>query len=828
MRRHWLFLAASTCALCYSVAAAAQQAAPAGVGVSEDDAGAVAEIVVTARRKSENLQNVPQTVDVVSAETINKLKLTQFQDIAAITPGLTLATAPAGSAPVPTLRGVTFDASASPSPTVDVYVNEAPSSVYDAFRAMYDVADVQVLRGPQGTLRGRTAPSGAILLNLHRASTTSIDSYASALVTDKGSFNAQAAIGGPIIEDVLGLRVAGLVDRNDGNFVESAAGGRKPDKNTYSGRASLTFTPTSNFRADVMAQYLDVESHQYIQVAGDGAPGGVTPLAPAGYNGPVIKASDRLSPDDAPNYNHSKGTLITTNLSWDVLGQQLQYIFSYAHNDNLDLTSVDNGNSLIGFAPMSSLRSLNNSRSHELRLSSVGSGHLIDYSVGYFHAGSDGSSTGDGPAAALSGAFGAPDNPDPSIYNADFVLPSHVRSESQAVEDSIYGSGTLHLGERTELTLGGRYIIRTKSRINLNVLLGAGNIAMQFPFPCAFAGFGSTYAGYCDVPLAASTTPIISSTSDRESHPFVYNASLSHRVTDDLTVYGTVGSSWRRGGFNISITDVSGDPDLQNLLFAPDEKSTSYELGAKGSLMDRRLRYSVSAYHQEFKNLAFQVTSIPYVTSNGQSESVANTFINIGADAKVDGIDFSSSFQASRALSIGLSATYAKGKVDNDLIPCRDSNFDGVADSGSPTLAQFQAAGKRIAYCKSDQSVSRVPRFNATLNAEYSFPLSGASDAYVRGFATYYAENKYADIGNTVPDYVLANLYAGVRSNEGRWDAGVFVRNVFDTGVQLTRDPAFITSAINADAAFGSAGYRVVSYTPPREIGVSVRYAFGN
>lgn len=797
-----------------------------------DDANATAEIIVTARRSSESLQDVPQSVTVVSGEAVQKLNFTSFSDVSAAVSGLTLNKGPvtAGSNPAPSIRGVSYEATSSPSPTVDIYVNETTVQSNIAFNAIYDVGGFQVLRGPQGTLRGRTAPSGAILMSTRRADTDRWGGYVSMLATDKNQINAQAALNIPVVEGLVGLRVAGLVEGSDADFIRSANTGRSPFRNTSSGRASLLFTPATNLTASLVYQYLKRDERRYDAVEGNGAPGGLVATAPAGYNGPVIRASDRLGANDAMRDFAQRTHLVTANVTWDVLGHSLNYTGGYISDLGVTAGDIDAGNAVLAptnGALSSNLRSKAIQWTHEIRLSSAGSGHLVDYSVGYFHSRNGGAGvTGTQPAAALNGTFGPPGSPDPRIFNPKFLLNALIQSSGTVEENSFYGNLTLHLGDKTELTGGGRYIIN-KADTTTKVFVSSGFIAVRLPFPCAVAGFGSTYAGSCDIPIAANPVPVTNAVQRNTARPAVYNASLRHRFSDQVLAYATVGSSWRRGGSNTGITNADNNPLLAALNYTPNETSTSYEVGVKTNWLDQRLRLNLAGFYQKYKNLIFQVTSIPYLQSNGQTAQVANTNINVGADAVVTGFDLDGAFQATGNFSVSLGVSYADGKVDNDTVPCRDANFDGVEDSGSPTVAQFRTAGTYVAQCRSNQSVSRDPIWSGNLQSEVHVPVSDAGDGYVRGLLNYYPGNSRASVGYKVPGYALLNLYAGIRSPDGGWDIGIFARNVTNTGVTLSRDPSLIATTSNIDSFFGGTGYRYVTYTAPRQIGLNVRFAFG-
>lgn len=803
-----------------------------GDGSQSDTTGvtdsAAADIVVTARRQSESLQNVPATVQAISGESIKKLNFTQFQDVAAVVPGLTLNTSGynSGGAPAPSLRGVSYDATSSPSPTVDIYYNEVPTSANLVFQALYDIGGIEVLRGPQGTSRGRTAPSGAILLSTHKPDLADVGGYISMLGTQRGSINGQAALNLPLITDRVAIRLSGVVDQGQGNFVKSANGGVEPFRNTESGRASLALTPFDGFNANVVYQYTHTNSRQYLQVAGDGAVGGVVATAPAGYNGPVISGGDRLSSGEVPLFNNQRSHQLTGTANLSVLGHTLSYVGGYNKVDNNARNTVDTENSYTGDA-FQVLPSVSQAQSHELRLASDNKNSFFSYAVGYFHSFSKGSLDGTTIGSYLPGAFGSPANlPDPKLFNPNYILGVAISNRTKNIEDSFYGTATLKLGSATELTGGVRYII-SKQRAFTGVTVTSGTLAAAVPVPCALAGLAaSPYAGYCNIALNLNA-PAGGGSSDDRNTPIVYSASLSHRFNDQVLAYATVGSSWRRGGNNFFLTNGENAPSLSALTFLPNETSTSYEVGVKTNFFDRRLRLNVAGFYQKFKNLNFLTQSVPYLSSSAASVMVGSSSINVAADAVVKGFDADANFVITPLWSFGVTASYADGKVDHDVVPCRDGNLDGKPDSGTPTVAQFRAANEFIAQCVTNQSVSRDPIWSATAQSEIHYPV-GSSEVYLRGLASYNPENSRRSVGYRVPGYTLVNLYAGLRAEDSRWDVGVFARNLFNKGVLLSREPANLGTGGQNATTFGDTGYAEATYTPPFEAGLSVRYSFGS
>ena len=825
--RTWMLAGASVLSLAVT-AAHAQTAASTPAAPAAPEAGVVEEIIVTARRQSENLQNVPTTVSAVSGESLKKLSITQFQDVAALVPGLSLGTGSvtSGRSAAPSIRGVSYDASTQATPTVDIYQNDAPSDGQAAFQAVYDIQAIEVLRGPQGTLRGRTAPSGAITLTTRKANTTDYGGYVSAVATDHHGRNLQGAVNIPVVEGILGVRVAGVVDENRGDFVRSLNSSMVPLKTTTSGRISVNFTPVENFDANISYQHLNNHSRAFTQVAGLGALGGVSSAAPAGYNGPVIKASDRLDIDDAPRFTYFDYDFVTAQLNWEIFGQRLSYVGAYAKSDNNRHAALDYGNSVVGQSYFQDLDTRTSQTTHEVRLSSVGD-QKIDYTVGYFYLTNPSKTGGTQVASFLPGAFGSPGGAaNPSAFNSKFSLPTLINVDNSAKENSVFANVRYHLTEATEIAGGVRHIISDVDNVQ-TVFLGAGYISRAIGVPCSLAGFASTYGGgYCDIPIAAGATPVQNSSQKDRKKPTVYNLSISHRFSEQVLSYGTFATSWRRGANNFALANAENDPVLASLIFLPDEKSTSFETGVKSNWLDRRLRLNIAAFYQKYDGLLFQLASVPYLQANGATVSLSGSTINVGADAIVKGIDFDGAFQATPNWSISGALSYADGKVDNDVIPCRDSNFDGTPDSGTPTFNDFRSRNLHIATCKSSQSVSREPLWSATLQSEYWRPVGGM-EAYVRGLLSYYPENKRRNLGYTVPNYGLLNVFAGLRSADGAWDINLFARNLTKTSEETSRDPDSTIAAGGTSSFFGDTGYRWVSYTPPREIGISLRYAFG-
>jgi iron complex outermembrane recepter protein len=178
--------------------------------------GEIQEVVITASKRKESIQTVAMSVDALTAESLQKLNVQQFADVEKLSPGMQLDSADGRGQSV-ALRGVTFNPDTGASPTVQIYWNETPISTSDAFRSLFDIGRIEVLRGPQGTLRGQTSPAGAITVATRVPSLTGVEGTINQTWGSHRLWNTQAAVNVPLIEGKLAMRVAGVYNRSEGD-----------------------------------------------------------------------------------------------------------------------------------------------------------------------------------------------------------------------------------------------------------------------------------------------------------------------------------------------------------------------------------------------------------------------------------------------------------------------------------------------------------------------------------------------------------------------------------------------------------------------------------
>lgn len=762
------------------------------------------EIIVQARRRGEDIQDVPLVVQAVTAQEITKLNIREFKDIQTLVPGLAMAQEANGIQNRTTLRGVAYDVTASGNNgTVEFYMNDAPLSAGILFQSMFDVDQIEVLRGPQGTLRGRASPSGSITVTTRRPNLSEAGGYLIGTLNNIGGWNLNGAINVSIIADKLAVRVAGLVDENEDGRIHSINNPADPYQKNRAIRASVQFDPIDELSLFFSYNNTDRRVLTWDQV--ESLPGAAV----------QIDASDRLAVGGVPRLWSQNFSVFNWQSELRLFGQKLNYVGSYSKQRYYSDERNDRGGLFVGFPAAVQDAALHSfvhgdQENHEIRLSSDERiAGIFDYVVGFL----DNKLNTPSDLIADSVVFRGP--PSPATFVTTVGTP--IFRDGQNSERSFFGNVTAHISEMTELSGGIRRIrFSAFSTLCFNAASGPGSLCPPNQNPP-----GRTY------------------------HATIYSASAKHKFTEDLMAYATFGTSWRaNGGTNPTLLRnyQSYTPALEALLIPPPEKSKSYEIGIKSDWFDNRLRVNVSAYHQTFKNFQYFVRS-PFVAGwadVARTQPLVDPTISglsTGVPAKVSGVEAELSFNATPNWNIGAVLSYTDSKISNGSVPCNDFfPTDGTPDSVStiPTFDQIMAAtdGAGVAFCTINSRAGLSAPFSATVQSEYSHPLSDRMDGYLRGLLVYNS-NSQNDPLNAVDDikaYATVNLFAGLRDPEGVWDISAYVKNLFDTERVLTRNVAAYNTPylLGRTPTNAATAYRGISMTPPRELGVTARFSFGS
>lgn len=774
-------------------------------------------IIVQARRREEDVQDVPAVINAVTAQSIANLNFREFAEVKSLAPGLELTTNANGIGGNARLRGVNFDANASGNNgTVEFYFNDAPISPGVILQQMYDIGQIEVQRGPQGTLRGRASPSGSITITTRKPDLNQFGGYADWTGNDIGTLNFKGALNVPIIEGIAGIRVSGVWDENEADRVRPlvrTAGAPDPHSRTKSYRVVGLIEPADWIKLEGTYQYMDRDARTYDQAIS------FSEANPAAAASPVlITAKDRLSIQEQPRIINQRFDIYNWRAELAQWGQRLIYQGQYSKQQFYSTDNVDDGNFFIGRDVNQTTSSVAKGTSHEIRLQNEERvAGIFDYVVGFFDSKLNPPTALTSPTIVrLPAAFGG------AIAS---IVTTNVSRTGRAHEQSIFGNLTAHVGESTEVS-GGLRQIKYSSRNFLGVN-------------------GNT--------IAADA---------QDLKKLIYNASVKHNFSPDFLVYAATGSSMRPGINVVGDFNIAKSALENSFLNLPPETSKSYEIGFKSTLMGGRARFNVTAYHQTFKNFPYRVPNngVYYVNTvairdatgavTGTAQQVSS-FNFVGAvPVEVNGIESELNVDVARGFNVGLTASYSLGKIKGGNIPCNDLNADGIPDAvgAAPSLAELQAAvgANNLSTCAVSQRSSFMPPFTATLQSEYHTALSGKVDGFVRGLVNYNGKS-LSDPGNNFDDvgaYALANLYAGIRSPDGGWEIAFFAKNLFDTTKVLTRTTPLFTGYqqlgfagqfangrpvfTGPTAGTFNSTYTGATVTPPREFGINVRFLFGS
>ncbi len=519
----------------------------------------IAEIIVTAQKRAERLIDVPQSVSVLSAETLARLDALQFRDFANTVPGLSFWTAGPGYTQV-TLRGVSvgFDQ----SPTVAIYYDDVPMGSNTAFgggnyrtfdAALFGIERVEVLRGPQGTLYGVGSMGGLLKYVSKSPDPTrfSGDARAGVSQTQSGSasYYGGVELNAPIIRDKLAVR-ASAFGSHDGGYFDNALLGQEDVNRSdiYGGKLDILATPTDAFtiRVTGLVQNSDADGNAFVN------------YTPAGQ--PIAGELDQLRAIEEPFKQRVR--LASGVVKYDFGPVALTSVS--AHQTMVTTPQAD-----ISVVYVPAFQALygrtysavaNNSPgevrkfTQELRLASDERGAL-DWVLGGFYLRENAALIS---AVILRDATGAPAVND--------ILSNYNPSRFEEVAG--FGNLTWHLTSRFDVSAGTRY---AHNELDFTQT-GTGRLAVNRP--------------------KVSSSDSVAT----------YSLSLQYRFNDLANVYARYATGYRPGGPNFTLAALGNAQSTAPTEFEADTLK-SYEVGFKGEFLDRRYAVDLAVYTIDWNNI---------------------------------------------------------------------------------------------------------------------------------------------------------------------------------------------------------------------------------
>lgn len=707
-------------------AAPAQTAAEsADTATSEQQGDGVTDIVVTAQRRSESIQDVPIAISAFSSDQLRAAGIASALDIGQLVPNLIVQNNTGiGSANAYFLRGLgNTETIATFDPPVGTYVDDIYLSRQNANNLnLFDVERVEVLRGPQGTLFGRNTTGGAVNVILRQPG-KELGGY---IEGGYGAYNKKLVRGSIDVPlaDSFQIKVSGYWQDDDGYTINTTTRQRLNDDDGWGARLGLHGELSPNVRWSGSYAYIQADGENILNFNCD-------PANPANCNGRFATTGLSEVPGAAnfaglgvrgrkANYglgNRTATNLVTSNLGIDVAPDTtLSLITGYvSQTQQYALDFYDGRSGPTVAAPLPVVRGyarggftiINDGKvdqfSQEVKLNGKFGGDLIDYVAGFYYL-NERNTTDFADVFALSAAT--------SLLLGDRVL----RNSTEAFAG--YAQGDLNITDKLKLTAGIRYTDETKT-----LSFSDQRATCQTPTAPATCLFDANFV----VPANGTTIPTAVAIPLRlNTKQWTPRFAINYNLNSDILLYASATRGFKSGGWN-----ARGYTPSAVLPFNP-ETVWSYEGGIKSEFFDRRLRANITIYHADVSNL--QTPSGIVNPATGAISFVTRNF----ADYQNTGVEAEFTLVPTRGLNLYVNVGY--------------QNDGYVIDRNAPAFDRYgvQSVAAQQATCRAQLALGQIPGTPSTSPAG-----TPANNAPACGAGIITAQGNIATPVRT-PDFTLA------------------------------------------------------------------------
>ena len=567
--------------------------------------GMLEEVIVTATKRAESLQDIPVTVTAFSSETIQEAGIHDAGDLAILTPALNINVNTSPFNARMTIRGVgTAQTDPALEPSVGLFVDGV--FLGRSGLGMSDLTDIErieVLQGPQGTLYGKNTNAGAIVVITKRPNFEEFEGYVEASAGDYSMYRLSGSASGPLT-DTLAYRLSGSMHERDG-YYDNSAGDDLNDADDWNIQGKLQWEPTDSLSILLNGSHIDRDTTCC----------GADAVQTEAFNNELAAQGFNPDKNDPYDYDVQASAKNSFEMDSDMVSMTIDYAIDWgditsitAWNDYDYEVAYDADRSQLDVLTVVNDQYSGDSFSQELRFDAQ-AGDDIDYMVGLFYYEQTTKRGGKDPFVFIGNDFipladqsGFLPVPAALIAAPGDNLVVDIKQDTETI--AAFGQATWHIGDIWHLTGGLRWTDEEKDSD-------------------LFSQSNSTAPGVLGNVFLDSVSTPIDAKLNRSSDNVDWLLRGSMDIGDDSMIFASAATGTKSGGFQT----VNGTPDNREF---DDEDTTSYELGVKSTLLDARLRINASAFYSEIDD--FQ--------SQRQLETGVGTFVSNEATVEISGLDF--------------------------------------------------------------------------------------------------------------------------------------------------------------------------------------------
>jgi outer membrane receptor protein involved in Fe transport len=772
------------------------------------------EVLVTAQKRTQSVQNVPSSVAAFSEEMLEKSITREFGDLGKLASGMTMTPSSDGFGAIIKIRGVGNNAFApSIRPSVGIFLDDIPLGATEAaFNNMADIQRVEVLKGPQATLFGKEVSAGAISLYTKQPDTEVMDGYVEG---NFGNFGLQEyRLGGNLpLGEQFAVRASVYNNQRDTFMTNNASNADgvpqdDPGETESTGyRIRLLWQPTDSFEATLGYEDHEVDyegSGSFVGQYGDLYPAwervivGVTDPADSQLIIPEI--SDREQWAAAPTNRNTNTEILSLHLQWDIsehwqmtsVTSDQSYVLNTIGKDGSSFVNSDgvvvpdSAATAVGPYKFTSFVQLADTESFTQELRFTYDSDNWSSIIGAFYADTDVLSRVD--FNQVLGLF---------EFGLAIQAPGFSNIGDDTEEWAVFNHNIWSIREGLDLTFGIRYSEVEKVG-EKGQPTGAG-LFKDFIHPLVPT---NTWAD--DIPIQEDSWDELTGT-----------VKLTWWLNDDVSIYGGWDRGFKAGGHNVCKgADDPGVPDCPPPFDS--EVADNFEIGLKGRLFDNTLVWNIAAFYQTYDDYQVEIQD---------NEGIGNSVQN-AAKVKIEGFETDFQWLATDKLLFDGNLAYVDARWDEyENAGCLRPQFERVACTADPVTGNLvqDLSGDRLNY---------TSPWSANVNATWSDQLGNGMNWYARGEVSYRDDVFFfPDLDPEVvgDEYTVFNASIGLSAVSGNWDVVLWGKNIFDedylTSASRNRD-ATQPSLAAFTGAIPFEGFRLTGGFEPT-YGVTLKYRFG-